>query len=42
MLLEKMVSYAREENKKVIPKCSYVHAQFKRHADEYKDIWLKD
>lgn len=38
-LLEKMVTYARENNLKVIPLCPYVLAQFKRHPDQYADIW---
>src|SRR5687768_3650706 len=37
-LLLKMVEYAREQNLNVIPRCSYVNAQFKRHADQYSDI----
>ncbi len=40
-LLSKMVAYAREHNLKVIPLCPYVHAQFKRHPEEYADIWNK-
>lgn len=42
ILLEKLVSYARENNLKIAPLCPYVHAQFKRHPDEYNDVWLKD
>lgn len=38
-LLEQMVSYARANHLKVVPLCPYVHAQFKRHAELYKDIW---
>lgn len=38
-LLAGMVSYARENGMKVIPLCRYVHAQFKRHPDQYADIW---
>jgi len=38
-LLSGMVAYARENRLKVIPLCPYVHAQFKRHSDEYADIW---
>lgn len=41
LLLEYMVNYSRENNFKVIALCPYVHAQFKRHPDEYADIWLK-
>ena len=40
-MLEKMVSYAREKKIQVIPLCEYVHAQFKRHPDEYADVWKK-
>lgn len=38
-LLEDMVSYAREEKLKVVPQCPFVHAQFKRHEEEYRNIW---
>ena len=38
-LLARMASYARENGLKVIPLCPYVHAQFKRHPDQYSDIW---
>ncbi len=41
MLLERMVSYARENKLMVIPRCSYVHAQFKRQPEVYDDIWKK-
>lgn len=40
-LLDTMVSYVRENNLVVRPLCPYVHAQFKKHPDEYNDIWLK-
>jgi len=40
-LLDAMVSYVRENNLMVIPMCPYVHIQFKRHEDLYKDIWNK-
>ena len=39
MLLKEMVSYARKNDLKVIALCPYVHAQFKRHREEYADIW---
>jgi len=42
ILLEKLVSYARENALKIVPLCPYVHAQFQRHPDEYKDVWLKN
>ena len=41
LLLDAMVSYVRENNLKVIPLCPYVHLQFKRHVELYKDIWNK-
>ena len=41
LLLEKLVSYARENDLKIVPLCPYVFAQFKRHPDEYNDVWLK-
>ena len=42
MLLEAMVDYVRKHEMKVIPLCPYVHLQFKRHPEQYADIWLKD
>ena len=41
-LLETMVLYARKNALKVIPLCPYVLVQFKRHPDEYADVWKKD
>jgi uncharacterized protein len=41
-LLTAMVDHARSKGLKVIPLCPYVHAQFKRHPEEYSDIWNKD
>lgn len=40
-LLSTMAAYARENKLKVIPLCPYVLAQFKRHPDQYADIWNK-
>ncbi|KQR71152.1 GNAT family N-acetyltransferase [Pedobacter sp. Leaf176] len=40
-LLDAMVNYVRENKLMVIPMCPYVHIQFKRHEDLYKDIWNK-
>lgn len=40
-MFDKMVSYAREKKIQVIPLCEYVHVQFKRHPDEYADVWKK-
>ncbi|KMQ64521.1 acetyltransferase [Chryseobacterium angstadtii] len=42
ILLERLVSYARENDLKIIPLCPYVHLQFKRHPDEYNDVWFKE
>jgi uncharacterized protein len=41
-LLTAMVDDARSNKLKVIPLCSYVSLQFKRHAEQYQDIWKKD
>lgn len=41
MLLDAMVAYVRENKLMVIPMCPYVHVQFKRHEELYKDIWNK-
>lgn len=41
LLLEKLVSHARENNLKIVPLCPFVHAQFKRNPEDYQDIWLK-
>ncbi len=38
-LFNRMVSFAREERYKVIPSCSYILVKFRRHPDEYGDIW---
>jgi predicted GNAT family acetyltransferase len=38
-LLGTMVKYARDHQLKVIALCPFVHAQFKRHPEEYADIW---
>lgn len=38
-LLETMVRYAREQGLKVVPLCPYVHAQFRRHPEDYADVW---
>jgi len=41
ILLNAMVTYARAHQLKVIPLCPFVHAQFKRHPQEFEDIWIK-
>lgn len=40
-LLLNMVDYARQNKMKVIALCPYVLAQFKRHEQDYIDIWEK-
>ena len=41
-LFREMVSYSRKNALRVIPRCAYVEAQFRRHPDEYEDIWVKN
>jgi len=41
-LLKAMTTYAREHNLKVIPLCSFVSTQFKRHPEQYDALWNKD
>src|SRR3954470_22110515 len=41
-MLNEMVRYARENSLKVTPLCSFVHAQFKRHPEEFTDVWNKE
>ena len=40
-LFDKMVEYARENNYKVIPSCSYIAVKFKRRPAEFVDIWQR-
>lgn len=40
-LLNTMVDYARKNNMHVIPLCPYVSAQFRRHPEDYADVWKK-
>ena len=42
MLLSAMITHARNNKLKVLPLCPYVHAQFRRHAEEYADVWVKE
>ncbi|MBE8719174.1 GNAT family N-acetyltransferase [Sphingobacterium pedocola] len=41
LLLHQLVGYARDNNLRIIPLCPYVLAQFKRHPEDYADVWLK-
>ena len=38
VLLQAMVDHARQHELKVIPLCSFVSAQFKRHPEMYADV----
>ena len=38
-LLANMVEYVRANKLKVIALCPFVNAQFKRHPEQYADIW---
>jgi uncharacterized protein len=38
-LLESMVAHARENKLHVIPLCPFVLAQFRRHPEQYADLW---
>jgi predicted GNAT family acetyltransferase len=40
-MFDAMVDYARKENLQVLPLCEYVHLQFRRHPDQFEDIWKK-
>lgn len=40
-LMANMVDYARSHQLKVIPLCPYVNAQFRRHEQQYADVWDK-
>lgn len=42
LLLNQLVSYARENDLKIVPLCPYVHAQFKRNPEEYSGVWFKE
>ncbi|RDC56421.1 N-acetyltransferase [Pedobacter chinensis] len=41
LLLNELISYAKENSLRIIPLCPYVLAQFKRHPEEYAAVWLK-
>lgn len=40
-MFDEMVGYARKEKLQVLPLCEYVHLQFRRHPDQFEDIWKK-
>lgn len=42
-MLNAMVDYTRKKERiESDPLCTYVHAQFTRHPEEYADIWNKN
>ena len=41
LLLNELISYAKENSLRIIPLCPYVLSQFKRHPEEYANVWLK-
>lgn len=41
LLLDQLVSYARETYVKIIPRCPYVLSQFQTQPEEYADVWMK-
>lgn len=40
-LFDKLVEYARENNYKIIPSCSYISVKFRRRPDEFADVWQR-
>lgn len=41
-LFDEMVAYARKNNYKVLPSCSYILVKFRRNEDEYSDLWVRN
>lgn len=37
-LLDALAAYARENQVKIVPQCSYVQSMFDRHAEKYHDV----
>ncbi|MFA6701049.1 MAG: GNAT family N-acetyltransferase [Dysgonamonadaceae bacterium] len=42
ILFDEMIKYARDNSYKVIPTCPYILAKFRRHPDDFAEIWVKD
>ena len=40
-LFDELVKYARENELKIIPTCSYILAKFRRNPDGFSDIWQR-
>lgn len=41
-LLATMVQYAKDHQLKVVPLCPFVNLQFRRHPEQYNDVWNKN
>ena len=41
-LVKEMAAYARQNSLKVIPYCPFVKKLFKRHPEQYADVWLRE
>ena len=39
LMFLKMITYARENHLQVVPLCTYVLSQLKRHPEQYQDVW---
>lgn len=39
-LVKRVVDYAKENNKKIVPQCWFAEDEFKAHK-EYEDVWYK-
>jgi len=39
-LMQKVIDFARQENKKIIPQCSFAEKEFIENK-EYEDVWSK-
>lgn len=42
LLLDQLVTFAKENGLKIVPLCPYVNVQFRRHPEDYADIWYRD
>ncbi len=40
-LFDKLVEYARKNDYKIIPSCSYILVEFRRRPDEFADVWQR-
>lgn len=40
-LVDQVVDYARQNNLKIVPQCSYTHHLFEKH-DRYADVWQRE